>query len=99
MGREDFERRCSEFDESLRLHQHPYNSNIDDENEEAADREVVEQKETSEMQSNFKDDCEAGNEGEQSLYSGTAGPVTVAAANEGSLENYQSSQPLHPLRV
>jgi len=33
------------------------------------------------------------------MYSGTAGPVTVAADNEGPLENYQSSQPLHPLRV
>ena len=49
MGREDLKRRCSEFDESLRLHYHPYNTNIDEESEESADSEVVEQKETTEM--------------------------------------------------
>ena len=64
MGREDFERRCSEFDDSLRLHYHPYHTNTDDESEESAYSEVVEQKETTEMKSNFKDDGEAGNEGE-----------------------------------
>ena len=46
MGREDLKRRCSEFDESLRLHYHPYNTLIDEKSEESADSEVVEQKET-----------------------------------------------------